>query len=84
MRDDEQARRATADATFAWVHVADLASLAADLASGRIPDAPDPASGPVAGRAHHGDDLLDRRRVSRVLQALVAWWASLAVAGLGR
>lgn len=48
MRDDEQARRAIADATFAWVHVADLASLAADLASGRIPDAPDPASGPVA------------------------------------
>lgn len=49
MRDDEQGRRAIADATFAWVHVADLASLAADLASGRIPDAPDPASGPVAG-----------------------------------
>jgi nucleoside-diphosphate-sugar epimerase len=48
MRDHEQARRAIADATFAWVHVADLASLAADLASGRIPDAPDPASGPVA------------------------------------
>jgi nucleoside-diphosphate-sugar epimerase len=48
MRDDEQARRAIADATFAWVHVADLASLAADLASGRIPDTPDPASGPVA------------------------------------
>ncbi len=48
MRDDEQARRAIADATFAWVHVADLASLAADLASGRIPDAPDPATGPVA------------------------------------
>jgi nucleoside-diphosphate-sugar epimerase len=48
MRDDENERRAIADATFAWVHVADLASLAADLASGRIPDAPDPASGPVA------------------------------------
>jgi nucleoside-diphosphate-sugar epimerase len=48
MRSDEQARRVIADATFAWVHVADLATLAADLASGRIPDAPDPASGPVA------------------------------------
>jgi nucleoside-diphosphate-sugar epimerase len=48
MRDHEQAPRAIADATFAWVHVADLASLAADLASGRIPDAPDPAGGPVA------------------------------------
>jgi nucleoside-diphosphate-sugar epimerase len=49
MRDDEQARRAIADATFAWVHVADLASLVADLASGRTRDAPDAASGPVAG-----------------------------------
>jgi nucleoside-diphosphate-sugar epimerase len=48
MREDEEARRAIAEATFAWVHVADLASLAADLASGGIPDAPDPASGPVA------------------------------------
>jgi 2-alkyl-3-oxoalkanoate reductase len=48
MRDDEHERRALADATFAWVHLADLASLAADLASGRIPDAPDPAGGPVA------------------------------------
>jgi nucleoside-diphosphate-sugar epimerase len=48
MRDDEHKRRAIADGTFAWVHVADLASLAADLASGRIPDAADPASGPVA------------------------------------
>jgi nucleoside-diphosphate-sugar epimerase len=49
MREDEQARRAVPDATFAWVHVADLAWLAAELASGRIPDAADPASGPVAG-----------------------------------
>jgi nucleoside-diphosphate-sugar epimerase len=48
MRDGAHERRAIADATFAWVHVADLASLAADLASGRIPDAADPASGPVA------------------------------------
>jgi hypothetical protein len=48
MREDERARRAIADATFAWVHVADLASLAADLASGRIPDAADQARGPTA------------------------------------
>jgi len=48
MREDERARSAIADATFAWVHVADLASLAADLASGRIPDAADQASGPGA------------------------------------
>ena len=48
MREDERARRAIADATFAWVHVADLASLAADLAGERIPDAADPADGPLA------------------------------------
>lgn len=48
MREHEQARRAIADAAFAWVHVADLASLAAELASGWIPDAADQASGPVA------------------------------------
>jgi nucleoside-diphosphate-sugar epimerase len=49
MRDDEQARRAIAEQTFPWVHLADLASLAADLAGGRIPEAADPASGPVPG-----------------------------------
>jgi nucleoside-diphosphate-sugar epimerase len=48
MRDEEQARRAIAEQTFPWVHVADLASLAADLASGRMPDAADTASGPVS------------------------------------
>jgi nucleoside-diphosphate-sugar epimerase len=47
MREHEQARRTVPEATFAWVHVDDLASLAADLASGRIPDAADPATGPV-------------------------------------
>jgi nucleoside-diphosphate-sugar epimerase len=47
MRDDERARRTIANQTFAWVHLADLASLAADLASGRVPDATDPAGGPV-------------------------------------
>ncbi len=49
MREDEQARRGIADQTFPWVHVTDLASLAADLATGRVPDGADPASGPVAG-----------------------------------
>jgi nucleoside-diphosphate-sugar epimerase len=48
MREHERARSAIADATFAWVHVADLALLAADLACGRIPDAADQASGPGA------------------------------------
>lgn len=49
IRTDERARRAVADRTFAWVHVADLASLVADLATGRVADGTDPASGPVAG-----------------------------------
>lgn len=49
MRDDEQARHAIAAQTFPWVHVADLASLTADLAVGRVPDASDPAGGPVGG-----------------------------------
>ncbi len=49
MREEAAARRAIAEKTFPWVHVADLASLAAELATGRVPDALDPASGPVAG-----------------------------------
>ena len=49
MRDDERARRAIAEQTFAWVHVSDLASLAADLAAGALPDGGDPAGGPVSG-----------------------------------
>lgn len=52
MREDEQARHAVAEQTFAWVHVSDLAAFAADLAGGlaggRVPDGNDPASGPVA------------------------------------
>ena len=65
LRGDEQARRANPKATFAWVHVDDLAGFAADLASGRIATATDPAAGPVAGEctpvnvaagpATHGD-----------------------------
>lgn len=49
MRDDEQARHALPDATFPWVHVDDLAVLAADLASGAVATSSDPARGPVAG-----------------------------------
>jgi nucleoside-diphosphate-sugar epimerase len=49
IRDDESERHAVPDKTFPWVHVADLASLAADLATGRLSDAVDPATGPVAG-----------------------------------
>jgi len=38
----------------------------------------------VTDRAHHGGDLLDRRRVGRVLLALVTGWTTLVVAGQGR
>lgn len=49
IRDDERARVARAEQTFAWVHVDDLASFLADVATGRIPSADDPDDGPVAG-----------------------------------
>ena len=49
IRDDEARRHAIADETFAWVHVDDLASMAADLATGAIATADDPEAGPVAG-----------------------------------
>ncbi len=46
---DESRRHAIADQTFAWVHVDDLASITADLATGAIASGRDPAAGPVAG-----------------------------------
>jgi nucleoside-diphosphate-sugar epimerase len=49
MRSQESARHANPEQTFPWVHLDDLASLAADLATGTIPDGSDPATGPVAG-----------------------------------
>jgi 2-alkyl-3-oxoalkanoate reductase len=49
MCEDEAARHAVPEATFAWVHVDDLAALIADVASGRVPTATDPGSGPVGG-----------------------------------
>lgn len=49
MRAAEDARRANPEATFAWVHVADLASLAADVAIGRVAPSADPTYGPVEG-----------------------------------
>ena len=54
MRDDEGERHANPDQTFAWVHVDDLASIAADLATGAIATAADPESGPGRGRLHAG------------------------------
>jgi 2-alkyl-3-oxoalkanoate reductase len=49
IRDDEKARHAVPDKTFAWVHVDDLAALAADVASGRVKTSTDPERGPVPG-----------------------------------
>jgi nucleoside-diphosphate-sugar epimerase len=49
MRDDPSAREANPDQSFAWVHVDDLVSLAADLASGRLQAGTDLADGPVEG-----------------------------------
>ena len=49
MKDQEGARHANPDQTFAWVHVDDLAAFIADVAVGRVPTSPDPGSGPVAG-----------------------------------
>ncbi len=49
IRDDEQARHAVADQTFAWVHVDDLAAFVANIATGRVATSADPATGPVAG-----------------------------------
>ena len=49
MREHAQARHALPDATFAWVHVEDLAALAADLASGAVRSSSDPSLGPVVG-----------------------------------
>ncbi len=49
VRDNPEARHAVAEQTFAWVHVDDLAALAADVAAGRVRTATDPELGPVAG-----------------------------------
>ena len=49
LRDDPAQRAATREATFAWVHVDDLAALLADLATGAVPASDDPARGPAAG-----------------------------------
>ena len=49
VRDEEAERHANPAQTFAWVHVSDLAAIAADLATGAIATADDPSTGPVAG-----------------------------------
>ena len=47
--EDDSRRHAVADATAAWVHVTDLATLTADLATGAIPPRDDVSAGPVLG-----------------------------------
>lgn len=49
IRDHEDERHAIPDQTFAWVHLADLVTLLADLATARIAASDDVAAGPVAG-----------------------------------
>ncbi|GAB2859406.1 NAD-dependent epimerase/dehydratase family protein [Nocardioides pacificus] len=49
IRDDESQRHTVPEGTFAWVHVDDLAALAADVATGAVATSADPDSGPVAG-----------------------------------
>lgn len=49
IKEDASARTTNPDKSFAWVHVEDLAALAADLATGQIRTAPDPGTGPVDG-----------------------------------
>lgn len=48
VRDSEAERHTQPDKSFAWVHVTDLATLAADVATGAIPAGSDPEAGPVA------------------------------------
>ena len=49
IRDDEKARHAVPGQSFAWVHVDDLAALAAEVAAGRVAGSKDPMRGPVEG-----------------------------------
>lgn len=65
LHDDEDARRANPEQSFAWVHADDLVTLAADVATGQVPTSSDPDRGPVpdgctpvnvaAGPATHRD-----------------------------
>ncbi len=50
LRDDESARHAVPEETFAWVHVDDLAAVAADVSVGAIATSDDPETAPVANQ----------------------------------
>jgi nucleoside-diphosphate-sugar epimerase len=47
--EDESRRHAVPEQSFAWVHVDDLAAIAADLVTGAIPAGDDLSRGPLAG-----------------------------------
>lgn len=47
--DGSGARRGDPRQSFPWVHVSDLAELAADVATGRVASSEDPEAGPVEG-----------------------------------
>ncbi len=49
IRDDASQRTGNPEQSFAWVHVDDLARIAADVATGVIATATDPEQGPVEG-----------------------------------
>ena len=49
IRDDADQRSANPDQSFAWIHVDDLARIAADVATGAVALSTDPEQGPVAG-----------------------------------
>lgn len=49
IRENEHARHARPDQTFAWVHVDDLVAFTADVATGRIAASSDAEQGPVEG-----------------------------------
>lgn len=69
-RDDEGARHAVPDQTFAWVHVGDLAALAADVATGRIALADDAETGPVEGACTPVNVAADAGRARDYYQTL--------------
>ena len=57
IRDHEKARHAVPGQSFAWIHVDDLAALAADVAAGKIATAAGPRTASRAGvhrRQRHG------------------------------
>ena len=74
LRDDEEQRRANPVTTFAWVHVDDLATLVADIATGQVAEATAVSTGPVAGGCTvvdvAGEPATARDYVGTVCQAL--------------